>query len=169
MWRIRYCKNSYSFCGSPEYMAPEMLLKSGHSFKLDIYCLGALLYELITGLPPFYSRNTDEIYQRILNQKLSFPSTIKISVQLKDLLNSLLVKNPKNRISDMNGILQHPWSMMYIEMDSLESIEQKLVKPPFIPDPYNFNFDEEEFGQGEPEFLIAMRAIQQQQVENYPK
>lgn len=48
-------------------MAPEMLLKSGHSFKLDIYCLGALLYELITGLPPFYSRNTDEIYQRILN------------------------------------------------------------------------------------------------------
>lgn len=43
-------------------MAPEMLLKAGHTLSLDLYCLGALLYELITGLPPFYSRNTDEIY-----------------------------------------------------------------------------------------------------------
>ena len=48
-------------------MAPEMLLKAGHTFQLDLYCLGALLYELITGLPPYYSRNTDEIYNRILN------------------------------------------------------------------------------------------------------
>jgi serum/glucocorticoid-regulated kinase 2 len=58
---------AYSFCGSPEYMAPEMLLKSGHNFQLDLYCLGALLFELITGLPPYYSRDTDEIYNRILN------------------------------------------------------------------------------------------------------
>jgi serine/threonine protein kinase len=46
---------SYSFCGSPEYMAPEMLLKVGHNYLIDCYCLGALLYELVTGLPPFYS------------------------------------------------------------------------------------------------------------------
>jgi len=57
-------------------MAPEMLLKSGHTLQLDLYCLGALLYELVTGLPPFYSRNTDEIYNRILNSKLTFPSTL---------------------------------------------------------------------------------------------
>ncbi len=49
---------AYSFCGSPEYMAPEMLLKTGHNFMVDCYCLGALLYELVTGLPPFYSHNT---------------------------------------------------------------------------------------------------------------
>jgi serum/glucocorticoid-regulated kinase 2 len=48
---------SYSFCGSPEYMAPEMLSRSGHSFTIDYYCIGALLYELVTGLPPFYSKN----------------------------------------------------------------------------------------------------------------
>ena len=66
---------AYSFCGSPEYMAPEMLLKVGHNYSLDYYCLGALLYELVTGkkyfliiydiligLPPYYSHNTDEIY-----------------------------------------------------------------------------------------------------------
>jgi len=49
---------AYSFCGSPEYMAPEMLMKSGHSYLVDCYCLGALLYELVSGLPPFYSNNT---------------------------------------------------------------------------------------------------------------
>lgn len=53
---------AYSFCGSPEYMPPEMLLKVGHSYPIDYYCLGALLYELVTGLPPFYSRNTEDIY-----------------------------------------------------------------------------------------------------------
>ena len=50
---------AYSFCGSPEYMAPEMLLKLGHNQQVDHYCLGAMLYELVTGLPPYYSRNTN--------------------------------------------------------------------------------------------------------------
>jgi serum/glucocorticoid-regulated kinase 2 len=57
-------KIAYSFCGSPEYMAPEMLLKyffflfrTGHTFTLDYYCLGALLYELVLGIPPYYSLN----------------------------------------------------------------------------------------------------------------
>jgi serine/threonine protein kinase len=50
---------SFSFCGSPEYMPPEMILKEGHSLPVDFYCLGAVLYELVTGLPPFYSKNAD--------------------------------------------------------------------------------------------------------------
>lgn len=49
---------AYSFCGSPEYMAPEMLMKTGHNYLVDCYCLGALLYELVTGLPPYYSHDT---------------------------------------------------------------------------------------------------------------
>jgi serum/glucocorticoid-regulated kinase 2 len=49
---------AYSFCGSPEYMAPEMLLKVGHNQNVDYYGLGALAYELLTGLPPFYSKDT---------------------------------------------------------------------------------------------------------------
>ena len=48
---------TYSFCVSTEYMPPEMILREGHSFGVDFYTLGALLYELVTGLPPFYSRN----------------------------------------------------------------------------------------------------------------
>ena len=44
----------YSFCGSLEYMCPEVLTKSGHSFEVDYYCLGVLLYEMTVGCPPFY-------------------------------------------------------------------------------------------------------------------
>jgi serum/glucocorticoid-regulated kinase 2 len=67
-------EKAYSFCGSPEYMAPEMLLKSGHNQTVDFYCLGALLYELLTGLPPYYSVDTSKIYQDILYKQLTFPN-----------------------------------------------------------------------------------------------
>lgn len=88
---------AYSFCGSPEYMAPEMLLKVGHTYTVDYYCLGALLYELVTGLPPYYSHNTDVIYECILSEELTFPDHTKISPDLKNLLKGLLVKHPMNR------------------------------------------------------------------------
>jgi len=61
---------AYSFCGSPEYMAPEMLLKVGHTYPVDYYCLGALLYELVTGLPPYYSTDQKILYENILNLDL---------------------------------------------------------------------------------------------------
>ena len=53
---------TYSYCGSAEYMAPEMILRIGHNASIDYYSLGALLYELVTGLPPFYSKNQIELH-----------------------------------------------------------------------------------------------------------
>ena len=53
---------SDSFCGSPEYMSPEMLNNNGHGRMLDFYCLGVLLYELLTGLPPHYNTNRFKMY-----------------------------------------------------------------------------------------------------------
>jgi serum/glucocorticoid-regulated kinase 2 len=50
-----------SFCGSPEYMSPEMLTQIGHSLTIDFYSLGAILYEMLTGLPPHYSANRDKM------------------------------------------------------------------------------------------------------------
>ena len=57
---------SYSFCGSPEYMSPEMLKALGHGREVDFYSIGALLFEMLTGLPPFYDSNRSKMYLKIL-------------------------------------------------------------------------------------------------------
>jgi serine/threonine protein kinase len=55
-----------SFCGSPEYMSPEVLINEGHSFPVDFYALGAILFEMITGLPPHYDQDRDTMYRQIV-------------------------------------------------------------------------------------------------------
>jgi serine/threonine protein kinase len=60
-------------------MAPEMILRLGHNASIDYYSLGALLYELVTGLPPFYTKNYRELQECIVNEQLSFPSHTPLS------------------------------------------------------------------------------------------
>ena len=60
-------KRSFSFCGSPEYMCPEILKGAGHDKRADIYCIGALLYELVVGFPPHFNTDHNEIYKKIIN------------------------------------------------------------------------------------------------------
>jgi serine/threonine protein kinase len=85
-------------------MAPEMLTKSGHSFSIDFYCLGALLYELVTGLPPYYSTNTDALYESILKSPVEFPAEPQLSPNIKSLLSQLLIKDPERRLGSTGGV-----------------------------------------------------------------
>lgn len=106
-------ERSSSFCGSPEYMSPEMLKASRiHGRSVDYYALGALLYEMLTGLPPHFSENRDEMYRKILHNTPDYPRYL--SPMAKSLLKGLLIKNPEQRLGAKYGIQEikdHPFCM----------------------------------------------------------
>jgi serine/threonine protein kinase len=129
---------TYSFCGSPEYMSPEMLDRRGHGRAVDYYSLGALLYEMVTGLPPFYSKDRTKMYKKITTQPLTVPPLI--STAAKSMLEGLLCKNPTERLGARFGIEEikaHPWCAKI----KWASLLQRKILPPFRPNFSSSNFD----------------------------
>ena len=100
-----------SFCGSVAYLAPEMLKKQGHGKAVDWYLLGVLIYEMIIGIPPFYSENRHEIFENIDKGSLKFPNYV--SKESKSLLMKLLERDPAKRLGsgpmEANEIKDHPF------------------------------------------------------------
>ena len=66
-------KLAWSFCGTPEYLAPEMLTGEGHDHTVDWWTLGILLYEMLVGIPPFFDRNRNQMYRSIRNANVTYP------------------------------------------------------------------------------------------------
>lgn len=99
-------EKSTSYCGSLEYMAPEIVLGTEHSFGVDHYCLGSLLYEMMVGCPPFYNPTftPNQTKYHIVNSDVRFPSRKNYSNELIDFICKLLDKNPKTRLGSMGGI-----------------------------------------------------------------
>ena len=99
-----------SFCGSVAYLAPEMLARRGHNKTVDWYLLGVLLYEMVTGSPPYYDKSKEKLFQNIQTASLCLPSCL--SKELKSLLSKLLVRNPLKRLgaeNDAEDIKCHPF------------------------------------------------------------
>ena len=110
-----------TLCGTPVYMAPEIIREQPHDEKVDIWCIGVLLFELTTGTLPFQGETTEALKNNILNLKISWPKDINLDA--KNLIIKILKIEPDQRIS-LTDIIQHDFFSKHLK-DPL----QFLVKP----------------------------------------
>ena len=99
-----------TICGTPNYLAPEILdgKKTGHSFEVDVWSVGVIMYTMLIGRPPFETNDVKATYKRIRANSYAFPSTVHVSEHAKSLIRWILHSNPASRPS-INDLVNHPF------------------------------------------------------------
>ncbi|XP_022237329.1 ribosomal protein S6 kinase alpha-2-like isoform X3 [Limulus polyphemus] len=124
-------QKAYSFCGTVEYMAPEVINRKGHTTAADWWSFGVLMFEMLTGALPFQGANRKETMMQILKAKLGMPQFL--SPEAQSLLRAVFKRNPANRLgSGPNGVKdfqEHP----FFQTIDWQKLYTKDVTPPFIP------------------------------------
>jgi len=125
-------------CGTPDYVAPEIISKKNYGLKADIWSIGVISFILLGGYPPFYDDNQQALFSKIKKGKFEYEPTYwaHISKQAKDCINSMLVVNPDSR-SSAQELLNHPF--LHIEASELESHDLMVNLEQFR----KFNHDED--------------------------
>mmetsp|Transcript_37269 Transcript_37269/g.89092 ORF Transcript_37269/g.89092 Transcript_37269/m.89092 type:complete len:730 (+) Transcript_37269:51-2240(+) len=116
-----------SFCGSVAYLAPEILTRSGHGRNVDLYGLGVLLFEMMEGQPPYYSRDRDTLFRNIVTAPLQAPS--RCSSRCADLIKALMQRDPAKRIGkrQTSEVRSHPF---FAGIDFDQVLKREVPVPP---------------------------------------
>jgi serum/glucocorticoid-regulated kinase 2 len=123
-------ETSQTFCGSPEYLSPEMILGYEHSRAVDFYTLGCLFYEMMVGFPPFHSKDGKQLEKRIITGIIRFP--VKIEEDAQHLIEWLLARDPQDRPQESSHVKQHA----FFNTIHWGRVAKKEAIPPWVPGLY---------------------------------